>query len=336
MLENPKKCKVKCYNSWDIPEIMVQEDIDYSNVKPLRDKNIALFSQLTDCNSPKIPHISHHIWFTSPTNPKEIKERDLNFLRKTSSMLDSHKKWEHYLWTNDPSLIPNSINILNTSGITVKNINEVTLEIDYELTQALNDNAFGMASDIFRCAIVEKEGGIYFDMDYELYKPLDKMTCTFDSFFGMDDFSNRYFGNAVIAAKKNHPILRIGVELIKRNFLQNDKAPDYIKYPCSLFAKTITKAGPTLLTIAYYKASHQEGNIDIGLAHGTVFRLDKSFPHGFSPDAISAPYYTMHDDLVSVSLDNSIIQLTQFGNDSYSGSWIGGKYWDIIDYYIDC
>lgn len=333
------KLKVKCYNSWDIPDIMAQEGIPYNNAKELRQKNFDLMDNLNDCNIPKIPHISHHIWFTSPLNPREIKDKDLDSVKKTIATLDSKNcDWVHYLWTNNKALIPNSIEKLEKLGIEVRNINEIEHKLDLPLKYALNENAFGMASDIFRYAVVESLGGIYFDMDYQLYYPLDAMTCTFNSFFGLDDFGERYFGNAFLAASPHHPVLGTAVDLVARNFLSEKECPncpDYIKYPCSLFAKTITKTGPTVLTIAYYKSAHQNDNIDIGLNHGTVFRLDTSFPEGVLPEQKFAPLYFMHDNLLMVSSDNKL-EFAQFGNDSYSGSWIKEEYFNIIDYYVDC
>lgn len=366
------KCfKSSCYESWNIPEIFASEKIDIKNLKYLREKNIDLVKSMSLCSIPKIPHITHHIWFTSPQSPREIKERDLMFFIENSMLLNAESNdWKHILWCNSKKLIPKSIAILEDYNIQILELDDLyngDFPLKSILLNVIDNREFGKASDIFRYIVTQQLGGVYFDMDYKLYHPLGKLTCTFDSFFGLDDFGERYFGNAFIAAKPHHPILETAVALIDRNLgsghidikeaqfkilfngaeltqfigdaeselalVSDPNIPDYIKYPCKKFAATITQTGPTVLTVAYYLSAHQNGNIDIGFGHGVVFKLSASIPEDFEDTKGSIKYYIdFPNDLVGYNNDINDYKIFQFGNDSYSGSWINEEYMKQIVY----
>lgn len=57
-------------------------------------------------DEPKMPYITHHIWLTHHSSPKEIMDVDIANLITTKKVFDrAPVKWKHIVWCNDPQLI---------------------------------------------------------------------------------------------------------------------------------------------------------------------------------------------------------------------------------------
>jgi len=170
---------------------------------------------------------------------------------------------------------------------------------------------YAKASDMLRLIVINKYGGIYQDLDYEIYQP-DKVINymkAFDLFLGFDNEYVAYIGNAFIASHKNHPVINKALELVQRNLnVKNDKqkkkvnyVPKYIREPCTRFSDIIFTTGPTVLTLSYYISANQ-GTYDLALPHGIIYNFQ-------------------------AAIGNTTDTSELIGNDMYSGSWIDSTAW---------
>lgn len=111
--------------------------------------------------TPKIPLKSHRIWVTDPENPRELVDvfvdpKIVQEFLDTLEVLNAAgpEKWEHYLWTNDKTLIPRSVEWVTKAGIVVKELKELP-SFDKEWNEIFDDYIFentrvGAASDFAR------------------------------------------------------------------------------------------------------------------------------------------------------------------------------------------
>lgn len=274
----------KCYDkNNDFNEIFSQENINYEiedkKVTDLSLKKLLKYNQNRKDNF-KIPLITHHIYFTSTSAPTElndfyIEKMKLNFLKLNSE----EKNWQHFIWTNVKNIIPEEI--LNIPGVKIKQISEIqdnflSNQLDEILLKANNNRAyFAEAADLLRLIAIYLYGGIYNDMDYEIYnaKALTNLMTQFD-FIGGREMSTliSFYGNSFIAAKSNHPVLVEALKLSTRNY-KKENAPKYIQYPCKEPIR-IYFNGPPLITIAYFLKNNIDNNSDIILPSWIIFNAD--------------------------------------------------------------
>lgn len=122
---------------------------------------------------PRIPFISHRIWFTDSSSPVELTDHYNDtykgYLETQIRTLDSGKeKYRHFAWTKDQSLIPKSVEWLTSLGIEIREISELKLydkEMEGIVTSLINQGHVAAASDIIRMMILYEVGGFYMDCD---------------------------------------------------------------------------------------------------------------------------------------------------------------------------
>jgi len=228
-----------------------------------------------------IPTITHTIYFVD--NSKSIKLDNYyieNLILSYNNLDKLNDAWQHNIWTNDPSLFPDEIK--NLSNVKIRNIEEFQGHKLYQylyniLAKSKESKAYlAESSDILRLMVLQKFGGIYKDMDYEIYSPnalLDLMK-KFAFIAGREgiDFK-RFYGNAFIASKPNHPVINEALRLLYRNAYLYKDSPDYIKYPTSEHGRLYSN-GPVLLTMAYFKKNNIDGNSDIILPSWMLYNVD--------------------------------------------------------------
>ncbi len=278
----------KSYSPYgDFATVFEQEGLDYkkmdqaitlSSLNKLLDKNLQV-----EINS-KIPTITHHVYFTSEFTPIKLPDFYIEKMKVNFNKLNSlGVNWQHYIWTNDPDLFPNELKQMK--GVIVKNITEFKdHDLHGYLLSIINKGAerrayFMEASDMVRLMALQKFGGIYNDIDYEIYNPtsLFKLMTNFD-FIGGREFTRlymTYYGNAFMAAKANHPIINEAIRRLELYNLdpKNPTVPEYIKYPRGFFEKLYFNS-PPLLTIAYFKKNNLAGNNDIILPSWMVYNVN--------------------------------------------------------------
>ena len=132
-----------------------------------------------------IPKIIHYIWLGGKPLPK-IAEK----------CIDSWKKF--------------------CPDYEIKRWDETNLDINkYEFSkEAYAAKKFAFVSDVFRTEILYNEGGIYFDIDVELIKPIDNILNDIDCVMGFET-SNLLNPGLFIASNKENSDLKNILELYK-------------------------------------------------------------------------------------------------------------------------
>jgi hypothetical protein len=144
----------------------------------------------------KIPKIIHQIWL-GPKRPPHF------FLKFRETWLATHPDWEYHLWTDAD---------LDT--------------YDFDLRDLFDESDnYGEKSDILRCELLLKYGGVYVDADFECIKPLDELLTRYDFFAGIEPpheipESDRVMlvSNALIGTAPNHPIIKRWKEMIRERW----------------------------------------------------------------------------------------------------------------------
>ncbi len=166
----------------------------YRLLKKVWQRNRPSFVQ--PAKSSKIPKIIHQIWL-GPKKPPHF------FLKFRESWKRLHPDWEYRLWT-DADLA----------------------SYDFELRDLFDqsDN-YGEKSDILRCELLLKYGGVYVDADFESIKPLDEVLYKYDFFAGIEPphqipESDRVMlvSNAIIGSVPGHPILKRWKQIIRERW----------------------------------------------------------------------------------------------------------------------
>lgn len=138
--------------------------------------------------APRIPKVIHQIWLGSQLPEKE-RQLCLTWVRY-------NPEWEYKLWTD-------------------KDIDQLHL-----VNRALYDAAsnYGEKSDIARCEILYRFGGLYVDTDFECFKPFDILHHCCDFYVGLNCVVDPLqVVNALIASAPGHPILKCYIESLAKN-----------------------------------------------------------------------------------------------------------------------
>lgn len=188
---------------------LFKEKIQYKDLNAFANK-MHRSSQQAKVDRDSIPNILHHIWLTHPDNPKEIFSGDIQTVLKNKKLFSKDPvKWRHIVWTNDKSLIPNSMDYLEKEGIEVISINDYQDNIElFDLIMNLIDlKSYGAASDVLRYAILNHMGGVYADLNFLFDKGMYETLLKYD--FLTQDMRNNFF-----ASKPEHIILQKTLEKI--------------------------------------------------------------------------------------------------------------------------
>lgn len=139
---------------------------------------------------PRIPKKIHQIWIGSQMPARE---------RELSETWKLHNPdWEYKLWTE-------------------KEIDEFGLTNRAAYDTSRN---YGEKSDIARCEILYREGGLYVDTDFECFKPFDVLHHCCDFFVGINCLTNFEVINAIIASAPGHPILKCYIDNLSKNIVK--------------------------------------------------------------------------------------------------------------------
>lgn len=86
--------------------------------------------------------------------------------------------------------------------------NEENFDINYNVftKSAYENKKWAFVSDVARLWVLYNEGGIYFDTDVEVYKPLDEFLNN-EGFIGFEDIN--YLSTGTIGSKKGNPIIKL-------------------------------------------------------------------------------------------------------------------------------
>lgn len=137
-----------------------------------------------------IPHKIHQIWIGS-----DLPKKYYNWCKSWQTL---NPEWEYKLWQEQ--------DILDLLDEPIKSI-------------FLQSKNFGAKSDIARYVILEKEGGVYCDTDFECIHPLEKITETCTMFAGTIFSKKPEIANGIIGTIPTHPLLAVILEKLKKPVL---------------------------------------------------------------------------------------------------------------------
>ena len=188
------------------------------------------FKNLYDKNSlkkvafrplPSIPKIIHVMWLGG--------KMPAQYERFVQTWYKYHPDWTILFWTDNEANYDRGTIVARTfddlsqelqkdSGAKRIVIDTHDLHFDNKkfYDAALN---YGEKSDILKWEIVYRFGGVYVDVDFECFKPLDVFHHRYDFYTGIQplDTNRVQLGAALYGAHPGHPILKRCVETIKDN-----------------------------------------------------------------------------------------------------------------------
>ena len=325
---------IECY--FGHSKIFAQEGIDFAQLDPIfAAKSLDILSKIdiTPISNSSIPLVTHHIYITSSKSPKYIDNISANIALKSISTLNNFSnQWIHYIWTNNINFIPEAItNITQIKLIDEFSGHNLWEEFTATLKQAEEDfSLFVKASDILRYIILNQYGGIYLDLDYQIYNAenLLKLLSKANFLVGKDEPNNKSVGNSFIAATPNHPITNELINLVKRNLNQDrfPNIPEYQKYPCRKVDALLFQTGPTAVTTAFYRLA----NISTDL----LMPRQALYNHEYiRANTIESKCYKPNPSL-SLNFSINSFNIQTIGADIMCGSWNKKKdyYFNFIEY----
>ena len=267
----------------------------------------------------KIPYILHHIWFTHPSSPREILQEEIDIVVSNNRLIDNNSqgKWAHVVWSNDKSLIPNSLAKLKHEGIETRSIEDYKHELRLfdQIIELISRKSWGLASDLARYSIIEKFGGVYCDLNYKLNRDIRAELHKYDFF--AQSFINNIFG-----AKPEHPIMTTLVDGMEENLID---PPLYLSvFQDDMFSKTVFLS---LISfgLAYLKSSNRKSNTDIIYANARACSYrdceedyNNNLPYPLFVSYAECPYLTRlleFDHEIGLCLTNDHL----LGQDNFHG-----------------
>ena len=146
-----------------------------------------------------IPKIIHYCWFGKSAIP-ELVERCI------TSWHTYMPDWEYRLWSEENFDIPSAPQYVQ---------------------EAYAAKKYAFVSDYVRLWALEREGGLYMDVDFEVYKSFDDLMEQYDAFAGYEGSKCNPVMMGVIAAKAHHPWVQGMMQTYEsRVFLKEDGSLD--------------------------------------------------------------------------------------------------------------
>lgn len=146
-----------------------------------------------------IPKVIHYCWFGRAEMP--------DLVQKCIKSWHTHMPdWEYCLWSED------NFDIASAPAYVL---------------EAYQAKKYAFVSDYVRLWALEREGGLYMDVDFEVYKPFDDLMNLYDAFAGYEGSKRNPVMMGVIAAKPHHPwIQRMMQTYHERSFINTDGSYD--------------------------------------------------------------------------------------------------------------
>ena len=146
-----------------------------------------------------IPKVVHYCWFGKGEMPELVQTC-------ITSWRAHMPEWEYRLWTEDNF--------------------DVSTAPRY-VQEAYAAKKYAFVSDYVRLWALEREGGLYMDVDFEVYKPFDDLMERYEAFVGYEGSKRNPVMMGVIAAKAHHPWIKGMMQTYEsRVFLKGDGSLD--------------------------------------------------------------------------------------------------------------
>ena len=270
----------------------------------------------------------YHILWTNFSRKDLVDHPELKDLRKICGIDSTERELPKFIVLNiedvmdseDVTKVTNQANpeqilptVISDGLVQMK---EDLLSIKDTLKSMYKAKKFAGMSDTVRLAAVKDLGGIYFDLDYNLYDQaiahskgkynLFDLMKHYDSIVGRED--PKRLCNAIISTPKaGSKVVTSLWETVKKN-IEHPESVDYVKYAKNNFDKVICQTGPIAATVGFLKAA---GQYDIALDFGLMYYNEfKRPPHTPKINGSVAP----------------------IGYDTWGGSWLECKYSQYKNY----
>jgi len=168
---------------------------------------------------PTITHNIHYMWLTDPENPIEAPLSHLTYVTDSMAAFRNGTKyndWNYQFHTNTPYSISNTTNFFISLGFKIRDITSEYNEFQTGgfIDVFIKSKKYGLATDLARYEIVNNDGGIYLDLNFNLTRALDHEVCAYSyvGLYRMHIANNRPIDvpapeNYFFVSRPNHPIL---------------------------------------------------------------------------------------------------------------------------------
>lgn len=159
-----------------------------------------------------IPKIIHYCWFGGGQMP-ELVERCI------ASWHSHMPEWEYRLW--DEASLSQALSPL-------KGGEDCWLEyMPQYVREAYEAKKYAFVSDYVRMWVLEQYGGLYMDVDFEVYRPFDDLMEQYDAFAGYEGSKHHPVMMGVIAAQAHHLWIQGMMQTYEdRRFIKEDGSLD--------------------------------------------------------------------------------------------------------------
>ena len=159
-----------------------------------------------------IQKIIHYCWFGNGEMPELVE-------RCVASWKKHMPDWEYRLW-NEASLSQTLSPLKGGEGSWQEHMPQYVRE-------AYAAKKYAFVSDYVRLWALEREGGLYMDVDFEVYKSFNDLMDQYEAFAGYEGSKRNPVMMGVIAAKAHHPWIQGMMETYEsRVFLKEDGSLD--------------------------------------------------------------------------------------------------------------
>lgn len=173
-----------------------------------------------------IPKVIHYCWFGRGEMPELVQTC-------IASWHTHMPTWQFKLWSEDTIA---QVLCKPTSDSSLKGREEHTSLksslkwLDYMpryVQEAYDAKKYAFVSDYVRLWALEREGGLYMDVDFEVYKPFDDLMEQYAAFAGYEGSKKNPVMMGVIAAEAHHPWIQdMMATYADRRFIKEDGSLD--------------------------------------------------------------------------------------------------------------
>ena len=205
----------------------------------------------------QVPKITHHIWLTKADTPSEIGEHDIEAIRASLMLTPPEEGWQHFLWCNNPQLIPKSISRLQPYGVKVMALSAKNLPswsgFWQQAISQTTEVSPKISANMLRYLVLDSYGGVYMDTSYALMTTIADLTESY-SLFTQEGVDAHLLGIGMIASTPKHPVLQEAQAIVKHTILQPKNHLAKIKNEKALSEHI---AGSWVLTQAFNHQANQ-------------------------------------------------------------------------------
>lgn len=255
-----------------------------------------------ECLESQVPHNLFYIWLTNPAKPNEAPVEHLSIVN--SSMIafrngTNYTDWNYKFYTNAPGAMPNTSAFFNSMGFEIYDINQ---EYPKFLSGSLIDvfikhSKWGLAADLARYELLNSQGGVYLDLNFNLTRSLDHEVCAYSyvNFYTDDgeyaDFRILHPENYFFISAPEYPVLTNTINYINSKFYGSD--PEKPLYWANLNA---TNRDLTDNLYGYFSLYNILHLTDTGIIYGFGNVRDDTYRHHNNQTYVSDQPKTHLDD----------------------------------------